>query len=292
MDITLRPVTQAELDDFRRATGVAFGNIGGRRRLRVGARARRRALAGRLRRHRDRRHRRRAVVRADRPGACARADGRGDHGGRPPHAPPPGPARADDGRAARRRRRPVRAAGRAHRERDRDLRTVRVRPRHVLVASGRSGRKARRSSGRAPPAGSSGSSIPPPRSPSFPRSTTRARKLHVGEVTRSTQWFEQTFGNRPDGKPRRTFTVVHESDDGHADGFARYRVKDDWPGGIAANTVEVVRPVRRSTPRSRPGSGSSSSTSTSSRPCGASTGRWTNRCGGGSPLPAVSRSTR
>ena len=29
MDITLRPVTQAELDDFRRATGIAFGNIGG-----------------------------------------------------------------------------------------------------------------------------------------------------------------------------------------------------------------------------------------------------------------------
>jgi predicted acetyltransferase len=58
-------------------------------------------------------------------------------------------------------------------------------------------------------------------------------------VTRSTQWFEQTFGNRPDGKPRRTFTVVHESEDGRADGFARYRVKDDWPGGIAANTVEV-----------------------------------------------------
>ena len=66
-----------------------------------------------------------------------------------------------------------------------------------------------------------------------------ARKQRVGEVTRSAQWFEHTFGNRPDGKPRRSFTVVHESDDGHADGFARYRVKDDWPGGIAANTVEV-----------------------------------------------------
>ena len=86
--------------------------------------------------------------------------------------------------------------------------------------------------------------VPAPRSrhrarPSFLRSTTRRASEHVGEVTRSAQWFEHTFGNRPDGKPRRTFTVVHESDDGHADGFARYRVKDDWPGGIAANTVEV-----------------------------------------------------
>ena len=33
---------------------------------------------------------------------------------------------------------------------------------------------------------------------------------------------------------------MHESDDGHADGFARYRIKNDWPGGIAANTLEVL----------------------------------------------------
>ncbi len=34
--------------------------------------------------------------------------------------------------------------------------------------------------------------------------------------------------------------MVHESDDGHADGFARYRIKNDWPGGIAANTLDVL----------------------------------------------------
>jgi predicted acetyltransferase len=66
-----------------------------------------------------------------------------------------------------------------------------------------------------------------------------ARKRHVGEVTRSPEWFEHTFGDRPDGKPRRSFTLVHEAADGHADGFARYRIKDDWPGGIAANLLEV-----------------------------------------------------
>jgi predicted acetyltransferase len=68
-----------------------------------------------------------------------------------------------------------------------------------------------------------------------------ARQRHVGEVTRSAKWFEHVFGDRPGGKgPRRVFTVVHESADGHADGFARYRIKDAWPGGIAENTLEVL----------------------------------------------------
>jgi predicted acetyltransferase len=68
-----------------------------------------------------------------------------------------------------------------------------------------------------------------------------ARKLHVGEVTRSAKWFEHVFGDRPGGNgPRRVFTVVHEAADGSADGFARYRIKDEWPGGIAANTLEVL----------------------------------------------------
>ena len=68
-----------------------------------------------------------------------------------------------------------------------------------------------------------------------------ARKRHVGEVTRSANWFEHVFGDRPGGRgPRRVFTVVHEAADGRADGFARYRIKDEWPGGIAANTLEVL----------------------------------------------------
>lgn len=68
-----------------------------------------------------------------------------------------------------------------------------------------------------------------------------ARKRHVGEVTRSAKWFEHIFGERPGGRgPRRGFTVVHESDDGRVDGFARYRIRAAWPGGIAENTLEVV----------------------------------------------------
>jgi len=68
-----------------------------------------------------------------------------------------------------------------------------------------------------------------------------ARKRHVGEVTRSGAWWGHIFSERSGGKgPRRVFTAVHESADGDADGFARYRVKDDWSGGIAANTLEVL----------------------------------------------------
>jgi predicted acetyltransferase len=66
-----------------------------------------------------------------------------------------------------------------------------------------------------------------------------ARRRQVGEVTRSEKWFAHTFGERVGKKPR-PFTVVHESEAGHVDGFARYRIKDDWPGGIASNTLEVL----------------------------------------------------
>ncbi|MEX1008815.1 MAG: GNAT family N-acetyltransferase [Acidimicrobiia bacterium] len=68
-----------------------------------------------------------------------------------------------------------------------------------------------------------------------------ARRRHVGEVTRHPAWFEQIFSEPAGGKgPRRVFTAVHESVAGDADGFARYRIKDDWSGGIAANTLEVI----------------------------------------------------
>jgi predicted acetyltransferase len=67
-----------------------------------------------------------------------------------------------------------------------------------------------------------------------------ARKRHVGELTRSAAWFEYIFGLRGQGKRPRAFTAVHERADGEADGFARYRVRDDWSGGIAANTLEVL----------------------------------------------------
>jgi predicted acetyltransferase len=68
-----------------------------------------------------------------------------------------------------------------------------------------------------------------------------ARRRHVGEVTRHPVWFERVFGDRPGGKgPRRAFTAVHESRAGEPDGFARYRIREDWSGGIAAHTLEVL----------------------------------------------------
>jgi predicted acetyltransferase len=68
-----------------------------------------------------------------------------------------------------------------------------------------------------------------------------ARKRQVGEVTRSARWFDFTLGDRPKGKgPRPAFTLVHEAADGRVDGFARYRITGNWPGGIAANTLEVL----------------------------------------------------
>jgi predicted acetyltransferase len=67
-----------------------------------------------------------------------------------------------------------------------------------------------------------------------------ARRRHVGEVTRSDKWFAHTFRDRPGKRSSLPFTVVHESEEGRADGFARYAVKNSWPGGIASNALEVL----------------------------------------------------
>jgi predicted acetyltransferase len=67
-----------------------------------------------------------------------------------------------------------------------------------------------------------------------------ARKRRVGEVTRGADVWQHQFGDRPDGKgPRKVFTAIHESKDGQPDGYARYRVQEDWSNGIAAHTIEV-----------------------------------------------------
>jgi predicted acetyltransferase len=67
-----------------------------------------------------------------------------------------------------------------------------------------------------------------------------ARTRHVGEVTRSDAVWQREFRDRPGGKgPRKVFTAVHESPDGRADGFVRYRVREDWSDGIAQHTLEV-----------------------------------------------------
>jgi predicted acetyltransferase len=67
-----------------------------------------------------------------------------------------------------------------------------------------------------------------------------ARKRQVGEVTRSAERWQHEFSNLPGNKgPRKVFTAVHESPDGRADGFTRYRVREDWSDGIAQHTIEV-----------------------------------------------------
>jgi predicted acetyltransferase len=67
-----------------------------------------------------------------------------------------------------------------------------------------------------------------------------ARRRHVGEVTRSDALWQHEFSDQPGGKgPRKVFTAVHESPDGRADGFVRYRVREDWSDGIAQHILEV-----------------------------------------------------
>jgi predicted acetyltransferase len=65
-----------------------------------------------------------------------------------------------------------------------------------------------------------------------------ARKRHVGEVSRPNRWWDRVFSEHQ-MKKHPQFVVVHESAEGALDGFACYRVKDDWSGGIARNTLEV-----------------------------------------------------
>jgi predicted acetyltransferase len=68
-----------------------------------------------------------------------------------------------------------------------------------------------------------------------------ARRRHIGEVTRPDVWWQKIVGERPDGQPpRKVFTVVHESADGRADGFARYKVHEDWSNAIPAHTLDVL----------------------------------------------------
>jgi predicted acetyltransferase len=72
-----------------------------------------------------------------------------------------------------------------------------------------------------------------------PRLYDAARRRYVGEVTRAAEWWAYIFSEEQTKKHPR-FTVVHETPEGEPDGFARYRVRDDWSGGIARNSVEVA----------------------------------------------------
>ena len=238
MDITLRPVTQPELADFRRATGIAFGNVGNDDDFAWGPGLDvERSLAG-----------------FDGDQIVATAAALSFELTVPGHALVPTAGVTMVGVHPTHRRR-----GLLVRMMEEQLADVAARsePLAVLTASetaiyGRFGyglatfssfwslRTEGTTFARPGTAGGQYRLLDPATALTvIPPIYDAARRQRVGEVTRSAQWFEHTFGNRPDGKPRRSFTLVHEADDGHADGFARYRVKDDWPGGIAANTVEV-----------------------------------------------------
>lgn len=65
-----------------------------------------------------------------------------------------------------------------------------------------------------------------------------ARKRHVGEVSRPDGWWDRVFSEYQ-MKKHPQMVVVHESAEGALDGFACYRVKDDWSGGIARNTLDA-----------------------------------------------------
>src|SRR5262245_18308344 len=69
-------------------------------------------------------------------------------------------------------------------------------------------------------------------------------RSRVGEVTRASNWWTEAYN------PARTtefmagspkfFTVVHEDTQGRVDGFVRYTMEAQWPGGVPAYTLHVL----------------------------------------------------
>ena len=241
MDITLRPVTEAELDDFRRATGVAFGSIGGDDDFAVGPGLDvDRSLAG-----------------FDGTEIVATAAALSFELTVPGHALVPTAGVTMVGVHPTHRRR-----GLLVRMMEEQLADVAARsePLAVLTASesaiyGRFGyglatfstfwslRTEGTTFARPSTAGGQFRLLDPAtaRSTVVPPLYDAARKRHVGEVTRSAKWFEHTFGDRPDGKdPGARSPWCTNPTTGTPTASPRYRIKDEWPGGIAANTLEVL----------------------------------------------------
>ena len=287
MDITLRPVTEADSRFPARDRGRVREHRR-RRRVRPGTRLEvERSLGG---------VRRRTIVATAAafsfeltvPGhTLVPTAGVTMVGVHPTHRAPRA-ARADDGGAARRRRARGPSRSPCSPRASGDLRAIRLRPRHVLDLLVARGRKARPSPGRAPPAGSSDSSIrrralavvPPLYDAARKRTSARSTAAPSGSGARS-------------ARRRRTQDATL-----HRGARVRRRPRRRRSPGTGSRTTGRAGspPTRsrcstctRSTPRAKPRSGGTSSTSTSSRPCGASAGRWTNRCGGGSPIPAGSQ---
>jgi predicted acetyltransferase len=69
----------------------------------------------------------------------------------------------------------------------------------------------------------------------------RHRLAQPGELSRPHSWWEEAVNDpdyqRKDGPPR--LWLGYESAPGHFDGFADYRVKESWSGGLAGNIVQV-----------------------------------------------------
>jgi predicted acetyltransferase len=69
----------------------------------------------------------------------------------------------------------------------------------------------------------------------------RYRRGQPGEVTRKPAWWE-VYARDPEwirGGATRHVDVVYESEPGRVDGWASYRVQQQWPEGLPANVVKV-----------------------------------------------------
>jgi predicted acetyltransferase len=66
----------------------------------------------------------------------------------------------------------------------------------------------------------------------------RLAPTRVGELTRPAEWWPQLFA--PRSKGARFFTAVHEGPDHVPDAFARYRLENHWPDGVAADVLHVL----------------------------------------------------
>jgi hypothetical protein len=113
-----------------------------------------------------------------------------------------------------------------------------------------------------------------------------AEARRVGEVTRSAGYWERVFAPRrgpasPAGEGKPFFTVVHETDDGTADAFARYAVKEDYAFGRPAGRARRLEP-KPPTPKRR--SGNTSRAWTSAR-CAVGDRPLDDRCDCDSPPP-------
>jgi predicted acetyltransferase len=69
----------------------------------------------------------------------------------------------------------------------------------------------------------------------------RHRLAQPGELSRPLTWWEEAINDpeylRKDSAPR--LWLAYESAPGELDGFADYRVKDNWQGGLAGNVIQV-----------------------------------------------------